>query len=813
MSSQTNIFISNFTLKFSNSDIESIYNSSNKKHLKRTNIIYYSLFLTISIIIDVLLYYYKYLYDDNYMNMVSYITSAVVALCFIITCIFKNIKLQSFICYVLYIISFTKFILLRYFFGLVLKSDSVLFSFILCLEILIRLTWFQAGCLDFFDGLLCTVVLMVVNYAVFYGNFPRALHWRASLYDAVLLLMITMAYFYVKEKRKSFYLNMVLQSKNEWYDSVLENINSGFIQIEDSRVTYMNQTFKTFFKAVYKFMKDGGLIMQAEDNVLGNFTDCNINSLTVGNILPFIFNEIVTNTKEKLTFNNALKLTAEQSLQNSNNFYFLGRANYLTNNKDNNSHLHFEVYGRRSRENSYEFIFNDISRVKIIEEANAEVKYKSLFLSKVAHEFKNPILCITELIDQIFDEIKNFDHENSDTKAINDLLLQVKSMSDYMIILIKDLDYFSQKQTMSNTHLDICQVNVKDIILFCNDVTLTLIKKMQKQTAIKFLIEEGCGLPTLIKVDEVKLKQILINLLSNSVKYTNYGSITFGISKEEGAIKFSIKDTGKGISDTQKEKLFKPFSRDFSNRSTISAGLGLFIVKELTELIGSNLNYDSKVNEGSEFWFTINQPDDSKANHTIDNIDKEKSYVETQSFNSQPTLVNEFNPILIKNLNINTYNNSERESIGPKKSKYSFTSFDWGSLRATNQVNIILVDDEVLPRQATLRLIRKFFENRNVNVNVLEGNDGIDCLALFYKAVQNKVKIDFILSDETMSLLNGVDCATLLKKIYSDKVIEPIPFFILTAYESIGCFEGVKLTFTKPMNENKLKVIFETINM
>jgi signal transduction histidine kinase len=719
-------------------------------------------------------------------------------------------------CYALYTISFIKFILLRYFFGLVLKGDSTLFSFILCLEILIRLTWFQSGCLDFFDGLLCTVVLMVINYAVFYPNFPKALHWRASLYDAVLLLMITMAYFYVKEKRKGFYLNVVLQSKNEWYNSVLENINSGFIQIEDSQVTYMNQTFKNLFRAVHKFVKGGGMVLQTEDNALGNFTDYSINSETVGVVLPFIFNEIITNTNENLTFKDALKLIAEKSFQNSNNFYFLGRANYLTNDEDNNAHLHFEVYGRCSRENSYEFIFNDISRVKIIEEANAEVKYKSLFLSKVAHEFKNPILCITELIDQIFDEIQIFDRENTYTRTINDLLLQIKSMSDYMIILIKDLDYFSQKQTVSNTHIEICEVNVKEIISFCNNITLTLIKKMQKQTAIKFLIEEGCGLPAFIKVDEVKLKQILINLLSNSVKYTNYGSITFGISKVEGAIKFSVKDTGKGISDTHKEKLFKPFSRDFSNKSTISAGLGLFIVKELTELISSNLNYASKVNEGSEFWFTISLPDgyESKADQIIDNIDKEEyidyiDCVEASSDYSRPTLINEFDPTFVKNLNI--HNNSE---VGPKKSKYfSFTSLDWGSLRPTNQINIILVDDEVLPRQATLRLIKKFFENKNVNVNVLEGNDGIDCLALFYKAIQNKVKIDFILSDETMNLLNGVDCATLLKKIYSDKVIEPIPFFILSAYESMDSFEGVKLIFTKPLNENKLKIIFETISV
>jgi anti-sigma regulatory factor (Ser/Thr protein kinase)/CheY-like chemotaxis protein len=808
MANQPNIFKSNLTLKFSDKDIENIYNASNKKCLRRNNIIYSSIFLIMSIIVLVILFKYKHPYYEFYMNMISVITTGILTICLMLTIPIKKAAIQNALCYVIYSISLINFILLRYFIDIT-KADNSFLSLVISMEILVRITWFQAGSLDFLDGFICTFVTIVIYHAAMNWTLPIMLFYRASIYAATLYVMLIIAYIYVKEKRKNFYLNFVLHNKNEWYNSVLENINSGFIQIENSKVTYMNQTFKAFFKNIKKYYIFENSTHTTENELLIRYSsteDDIINNKSVSTVLPFIFNEVTSSENEKISYAAALKLLEEYSIHNRNKFCFLGTASYSPSNNDSAANLYFEVYGRCSGhsftgKHVYEFIFNDVSRVKVIEEANAEVKFKTLFLSKVAHEFKNPILCVTELIDQIFDKIKSSGGGQL-AATVNDLLLQVKSMSDYMLILIKDLDFFSQKQTMAGNikHIELGYVKTKDIIAFCKNITTALIKKMQKQASIKFLIEEDIGLPSYLRVDEIKLKQILINLLSNSVKYTNYGSIVFSVSQINEAVQFSVKDTGKGISDIQKEKLFKPFSRDFNNRSTISAGLGLFIVKELTELIGSSLNYESKVDEGSAFWFSVY----TDLNNPVQGI-KELGFEDSFTI-SEETVVMDYHPVLIGNIY-----NIEECNTSTQNYKRSENSIDWELLRSPEQVNIILVDDEILPRQAALRLIKKFCVSKLINVNVLEGDDGIDCLSLFLEAFKNKVKIDLILSDETMNLLNGLDCANVLKKIYNDKAIEPIPFFILSAYESIKALEGVKLAFSKPLNESKLKLIFETI--
>jgi signal transduction histidine kinase len=808
MANQSNLFMSNITLKFSDSKIEQNYNKSNNRFLRRNNIIYNVIFLVISLIADILLTEFDYLYFNFYMNMISYCTTAIVGICLIPTLFIKSKCFQYSVCYIIYIISCNKFIQLRYFFNTVLKVDPILFALILGLETLVRITWFQCGSLDFIDGFICTLGIMVFNYVIFFPALPLFLQYKVSIYNLALLVMITIAYFYIKEKRKSFYLNVVLQNKNEWYNSILENINSGFIQIEDSEVTYMNKTIKGFFKTINGHINRNEI---NENNLLRS--DELISNQAVKTILLNVFNEIVTNNNEKMDYASALKLLQEYYSGGNNNFYFLGRASYLINSEDNASPLHLEVYGRCSRQQNnkyaYEFLFNDISRVKVIEESNAEVKYKSLFLSKVAHEFKNPILCIVELIDQILDKIHCSSCTNSYINPIKEQLFQIKSMSDYMIILIKDLDFFSQKQTAAfdSNLVESGNVNLTDLITFCKNITVALIKKMQKLASVNFIVVEGDNLPISIQIDEIKLKQILINLLSNSVKYTNYGSIIFNISKSDGEITFSVKDTGKGISDSQKEKLFKPFSKDFHNRSTISTGLGLFIVKELAELIGGKLSYASKVNEGSEFCFSIDIPDYQAHSNYTESEDKIRQSSSEDSLYSRSTIVKEFNLNIDENIisNIRPVENTLRPNC-------SLCSIDWHSLKAQGQINIILVDDEILPRQSSLRLVKKFFAEKKICANVLEGDDGIDCLALFFNAFKNNVKIDFILSDQTMNLLNGTDCAALLNKIFKEKVIEPIPFFILTAYESLSAYDGVELVYSKPLSENKLRLIFDRIS-
>jgi signal transduction histidine kinase len=281
-----------------------------------------------------------------------------------------------------------------------------------------------------------------------------------------------------------------------------------------------------------------------------------------------------------------------------------------------NYEVHCRYYSNKSNKKTenIEFIFKDITRTKIIEEKNAEFKLKSLFLSKVAHEFKNPLICITELIDQVYDELDNGQiNILSNHKAklfenlVNNNMPLIKALSNYMIILVKDLDFFSQSQTEKKTKTLIREVELKEILNFSSEIAKGLIKKSNKHDDVEIILEKTSNVPKVIYTDETKLKQILINLQSNSVKFTFKGYIKLSVQKDEmeGWLKFEVSDTGPGMNEEVKSNLFKPFQKSHNKENSAGAGLGLSIVKEMVSNLGGEINYKSQIGFGSSFWFSI----------------------------------------------------------------------------------------------------------------------------------------------------------------------------------------------------------------
>src|SRR4051812_9503325 len=123
-----------------------------------------------------------------------------------------------------------------------------------------------------------------------------------------------------------------------------------------------------------------------------------------------------------------------------------------------------------------------------MEKKNAEFKYKALFLAKVAHEFKNPLICISELIEKSIEVFQQFQLEfqscdnshdkiNKDSKGIQENLKLINSFSKFLIILTKDLDYFSGSQLEGNNQMTYDETNLDDVLDFVQDVTKGLIMK------------------------------------------------------------------------------------------------------------------------------------------------------------------------------------------------------------------------------------------------------------------------------------------------------------------------------------------------
>jgi signal transduction histidine kinase len=284
------------------------------------------------------------------------------------------------------------------------------------------------------------------------------------------------------------------------------------------------------------------------------------------------------------------------------NFKLIGDITVETDEVDVSFEIHCRYYNTE-KEGELEILFNDVTRTKTKEKQNAEFKYKSLFLSKVAHEFKNPLICIGELIEQSHDQVP-FDSNLKKT------LDQIKSLSNFLLVLVKDLNYFSEYQMGRNSSSNEKETDLFELIDFCKNITNSLLMKSGKNNSINFIINVDEMIPRIIFTDEWRLKQVLINLLSNSVKFTMIGQIFLQISFNSNefadkAVVFSVRDTGLGMNEEFSKNLFKPFNKGNFKSNEMGSGLGLVIVNEIASKIGSGVKFHSLPNQGSHFWFSI----------------------------------------------------------------------------------------------------------------------------------------------------------------------------------------------------------------
>jgi signal transduction histidine kinase len=759
------IFASRITLTYNDKFIESKYKEDRYVFLRKYNIILSVILTSLSIIITGLMIKDFTTLKQTLPNLAAF-TYCFISLssCMVLTilsiCI-KNIRCQEWLSYLNYIMVIIVFNNYKFYINFVIYADISIYVLIFFTEMMFRLAWFAFGCIDFIPGVYLQLITIALNFALYSLLLPLNLFFKFSIHNCILIFTSILSYFYIKELKRCFYYNLFLKLKNGWYKSIIDNMNSGFISINEKGIKYYNKPLMSFLKNTTSSTENKA---EADDNCSELFNNIDINEL---------FSDINSDNGLIDSFEQARAFLKDRyNGLEEERFYFIGTKDVEIT---SGNLINLEVFGRcystdHTLIDRYEFIFNDITRVKLKVQKHAELKYKTLFLSKIAHEFKNPLLCICELVDQLYEnmEITTLKIDN----FIPDLLKQIKSLSSYLIILVKDMDFFAQKKNSSKmeNRIEIDKVNLSDILNFCKDVVNALIKKSHKELNVHFELLKDRNLPTHIITDEIKLKQILINLLSNAVKYTITGLIYLKVSVDGNRLKYQVDDTGKGISDSLKDKLFTPFSNEFNKLNKVSSGLGLSIVKELLEMLGSKIEFTSTLSKGSSFWFIHKLGDDELSNSFI----SDKTAIGIH-FNEMP-IINKFNSL-------------------PRPKQY-----------------VIIVDDEAVIRQSTIRLLYKTFKELNYNAEIIEADDGIECLHYYFTLMKEGKRISFILSDETMMYLNGSTTAGILKNISQSKNLTHIPFYILTAYQNLcydsGCINDV---FTKPLRKCSIEQIVKYV--
>lgn len=234
-------------------------------------------------------------------------------------------------------------------------------------------------------------------------------------------------------------------------------------------------------------------------------------------------------------------------------------------------------------------------------QALADARTRADFLANMSHEIRTPINTIIGMNEMILRENK--------TPKILEYANDIESASRMLLALINDILDLSK---IDSGKVELQEYNYELTSML--DGLILLIQKRVEKKNLKFNIRVDKYLPRVLMGDEVRVKQIFLNLLTNAVKYTERGEVCFSLSSkrcEDGQffLVAKVSDTGIGICEEDLEKLFDKFVRlDMKRvRDVEGTGLGLAIVKELVQAMGGKINVDSTYGEGSVFCVELPQ--------------------------------------------------------------------------------------------------------------------------------------------------------------------------------------------------------------
>jgi signal transduction histidine kinase/DNA-binding response OmpR family regulator len=244
----------------------------------------------------------------------------------------------------------------------------------------------------------------------------------------------------------------------------------------------------------------------------------------------------------------------------------------------------------------------ELSLRKAVTDADTAAEMKANFLATMSHEIRTPMQAIYGYLELIGEENKK--------EQINEMLATAKDSASGLLEILDDILDLA-KIDANKLELDDFEVPIRTLVYGINEALSVNLNNKK----IKLLDDIDPKVPQVVKGDPKRLRQILMNLTSNAIKFTTKGSVTIKVKAIEGSesskghlvLHFMVEDTGIGMNQEETKLLFKPFQQvdNSTSRKYGGTGLGLSICKKLVDTMGGDIGVESSKGNGSCFWFKI----------------------------------------------------------------------------------------------------------------------------------------------------------------------------------------------------------------